>query len=148
MGDGDGRLRIGEILGMVIISIAVNTLRRIALAMTNPFGDDETDYELDFDLRRLWREAEETMARMPDDEEVEQREQALEAQRHERHGRHERHERHERQEQPRSAQRHAASCEEQAYASAARATSKMATSRRTAKPPIRRVAAVTVAHRL
>lgn len=63
----DGQIAAGEILGLVVMIISVNTLRRIALAMTNPFGDDETDYELDYDLRRLWQEANETLDRMPSD---------------------------------------------------------------------------------
>ena len=58
----------GEALGMLTMIVAINCLRRIALAMTNPFGDDETDYDLDYDLRRLWEEAEETLSRMVDDE--------------------------------------------------------------------------------
>ena len=49
-----GRFSTPEIIGTVVIMVSVNTLRRLALAMTNPFGDDETDYELDYDLRRLW----------------------------------------------------------------------------------------------
>jgi hypothetical protein len=66
LGDDDGWL-VGEIIGTTIIMTSVNTLRRLALAMTNPFGDDETDYELDYDLRRLWAEARETIRRMPKD---------------------------------------------------------------------------------
>lgn len=60
----------GEMLGTLTMIVAVNTLRRIALAMTNPFGDDETDYELDYDLRRLWSEAEETLVRMREDDDT------------------------------------------------------------------------------
>ena len=42
--DDDGseafNLSIGEILGVFVMVVAVNTLRRIAFAMTNPFGSD------------------------------------------------------------------------------------------------------------
>jgi len=58
-------LPIGEITSVVVMVICVNTLRRIAFAMTNPFGHDETDYELDHDLRNLWLNVKETLARMP-----------------------------------------------------------------------------------
>ena len=59
-------------LGTIVLITSVNTLRRLALAMTNPFGDDETDYELDYDLRRLWSEAQQTMQRMPEDDQMDQ----------------------------------------------------------------------------
>ena len=65
--DGGASLLKGCRFDARLRSISINTLRRIAVAMTNPFGDDETDYELDYDLRRLWREAQETLARMPDE---------------------------------------------------------------------------------
>ena len=63
---GDG-VRMGEILGVATLILSLNTLRRVALAMTNPFGDDETDYDLDYDLRKLWHETKQTIASMPDD---------------------------------------------------------------------------------
>ena len=63
----DDGVRASEIAGMLILVISLNTLRRVAIAMTNPFGDDETDYDLDHDLRRLWRQCEQTMDRMPAD---------------------------------------------------------------------------------
>ena len=31
---------VGEVLGMLTMIVAINCLRRIALAMTNPFGDE------------------------------------------------------------------------------------------------------------
>ena len=66
---GDG-VRVGEILGVATLILSLNTLRRVALAMTNPFGDDETDYDLDYDLRKLWHETKQTIASMPDDDVV------------------------------------------------------------------------------
>lgn len=71
VGNSDGIL-VGELIGTIVLITSVNTLRRLALAMTNPFGDDETDYELDYDLRRLWSEAQQTMQRMPEDDQMDQ----------------------------------------------------------------------------
>lgn len=65
--EGDG-VRVGELVGVATLILSLNTLRRVALAMTNPFGDDETDYDLDYDLRKLRREADETIAAMPEDD--------------------------------------------------------------------------------
>ena len=58
------QMRYGDLFGALVMIVAVNALRRIAFAMTNPFGDDETDYELDYDLRRLGLLFEETTQRM------------------------------------------------------------------------------------
>ncbi|MDC0525400.1 hypothetical protein OAO87_00280 [bacterium] len=46
-----------ETLGILITILFFNTLRRVAIIMTNPYGDDEIDYELDYDLRGLWAES-------------------------------------------------------------------------------------------
>lgn len=46
-----------ETLGALLVVLFFNTARKIAVIMTNPFGDDEIDYELDFDLRGLWSES-------------------------------------------------------------------------------------------
>lgn len=66
----DDGVRMSEVVGVATLVISLNTLRRVAIAMTNPFGDDETDYDLDHDLRRLWRQCEQTMERMPEDGET------------------------------------------------------------------------------
>mmetsp|Transcript_33265 Transcript_33265/g.87523 ORF Transcript_33265/g.87523 Transcript_33265/m.87523 type:complete len:415 (+) Transcript_33265:43-1287(+) len=75
----DDGVRISELMGMALLVVSLNTLRRVAIAMTNPFGDDETDYDLDHDLRRLWRQCEQTMARMPEDGHLVGRSQGLKA---------------------------------------------------------------------
>ena len=39
-------------------------MRHIAEDMTNPYGNDATDYPLDFDLLNLWEESKETIQTM------------------------------------------------------------------------------------
>mmetsp|Transcript_44770 Transcript_44770/g.89413 ORF Transcript_44770/g.89413 Transcript_44770/m.89413 type:complete len:251 (-) Transcript_44770:56-808(-) len=46
-----------EPFGMITIIAVYNSLRKVATMMTNAFGDDEIDYDLDFDLRKLWSES-------------------------------------------------------------------------------------------
>jgi len=48
---------IFEVIGCLFIIFAFCTLRRIICLMINPYGDAVTDYELDFDLRGLWKES-------------------------------------------------------------------------------------------
>jgi len=55
-----------ECLGAMFVIVAFNTLRRIAVLMINPYGNDVIDYELDFDLRNLWKESLETIDLMGD----------------------------------------------------------------------------------
>ena len=57
----------GDVLGPLVTILMVNTLRAVAVSMANPFGAGQTDYEFDYDLRRLWQEAQETLVRMVDD---------------------------------------------------------------------------------
>jgi hypothetical protein len=56
-----------ELVGMVLLIAMLNTLATIARWLSNPYGDDETDYDLDFDLRGLWEESVETVKNMADD---------------------------------------------------------------------------------
>lgn len=46
-----------EALGVIIVILFFNTLRKVAVLMINPYGDDDIDYELDHDLRNLLRTA-------------------------------------------------------------------------------------------
>ena len=53
-----------ECTGFLIVIMAFNTMRHIAEDLTDPFGNDATDYMLDFDLKNLWEESQETIANM------------------------------------------------------------------------------------
>jgi len=44
---------IGQ-LGLILL---YNSLRVFAVSVLEPFGDDETDYELDHDLRAIWKDS-------------------------------------------------------------------------------------------
>ena len=52
-----------EVLSTFALLIFFNTLQVIAFWLSNPYGDDATDYDLDFDLVNLWKEAQEVRAR-------------------------------------------------------------------------------------
>merc|ERR1719171_2274282 len=58
-----------EVVGMVLLITLLNTLATIARWLSNPYGEDETDYDLDFDLRGLWEESVETVKNMSADKE-------------------------------------------------------------------------------
>jgi len=53
-----------ECFGMVVLILMLSSVMKIAHWLSNPYGDDDTDYDLDFDLRGLWEESVETIKNM------------------------------------------------------------------------------------
>jgi len=56
-----------EVVGFGFVIIFFNVMRHIAQDMTDPYGNDATDYHLDFDLCGLWDESKETIENMSND---------------------------------------------------------------------------------
>ena len=55
-----------QILSAIMTILFFNTIRKTGVLITNPYGDDEIDYELDHDLRNLWSESLELIRTIPD----------------------------------------------------------------------------------
>ena len=53
-----------EVASVMIVIVLFTTLLTIARWMSNPIGNDETDYDLDFDLKGLLDETREVLASM------------------------------------------------------------------------------------
>jgi predicted membrane chloride channel (bestrophin family) len=53
-----------EFFGFLIVVIFYNVMLSIAERMSNPYGNDASDYHLDFDLKSLWEESQETIKNM------------------------------------------------------------------------------------
>lgn len=53
-----------EVGGFIVVILAFNVMRQIAEDLTDPYGNDATDYHLDFDLLNLWAESKEAIANM------------------------------------------------------------------------------------
>ena len=58
-----------ECIGMLLLIAMLSSVKKIAHWLSNPYGEDATDYDLDFDLRGLWEESVETIKNMRDDKE-------------------------------------------------------------------------------
>ena len=53
-----------EALSFVLTLFAFLAIKTVALWMTDPYGDDTTDYDIDFDLQQVWIEALEAVQMM------------------------------------------------------------------------------------
>ena len=55
-----------ELLGTTSLIVLFNTVKTLGQWLSDPYGADATDYDLDFDLKGLWEEAQEAVANMAD----------------------------------------------------------------------------------
>ena len=54
-----------ELIGGIGITVAFKAIWHTALEITDPYGDDECDYDIDLELQNLWVEALECLNRLP-----------------------------------------------------------------------------------